>query len=51
MSEVVSDATKSVDGQSGGHTEAAGATIPAGAEEKFIAQCEQLLSAKRQTTQ
>lgn len=43
INNVVSEAAKTCDGSGGGHSGAAGATLPAGKEEEFIQACEQIL--------
>ena len=44
MSKIIGRAAASVGGVSGGHEQAAGATIPAGSEKSFIEECENSLS-------
>jgi RecJ-like exonuclease len=46
MKDILSRAAREFDGQGGGHAGAAGATIPAGSEERFINTVENLLTAQ-----
>ncbi len=43
INKIIAKATSVVGGRAGGHAEAAGATIPAGTEERFVAECEEHL--------
>ena len=49
LKDVVSEAAQKVGGQGGGHSGAAGATIPAGSEAVFISSVEEALSAGKET--